>query len=65
MISHPLQHTLTRRAPTIIIRRTKIRRKEAQDIPKRHLKIMHLLHQLRLIKRNHIRMAPTMTCNLS
>ena len=46
--------------PTFGEWRTKVRGKEAQDIPKRHLEIMYLIDYLRLVERTQILMAPGM-----
>lgn len=59
MVSHSLEHRLAS-ALTIIVWRTEVRRKETQDVPDRHLEIMHLLYQIRLVEGAHVLMTPAM-----
>ena len=59
MVSHSLKNGLAS-ALTIIVWRTEVRRKEAQNVPDRHLEIMHLVDHLRLVERTQILMTPAM-----
>jgi hypothetical protein len=59
MVSHSLKNSLAS-ALTIIVWRTEVRRNEAQNVPDRHLEIMHLVDQLRLVERTQILMTPAM-----
>ena len=59
MVSHSLENSLAS-ALTIIVWRTEVRRKEAQNVPDRHLEIVHLVDHLRFVERTQILMTPAM-----
>ena len=64
MVSHFLDYSWTV-VPTFSEWRTHVCGNEAQNVTKCHLKIVHLVDNLRLVDRAKVRMAPSVSSNLS
>lgn len=63
MVSHSLENCLAV-AFTVIVWRPEVCGDEAQDVSQRHLEILHLVHQLRLVERAQVMMTPAVPCYL-